>query len=163
MRKKVAIIGAGTSGLIAAKRLAALGIETTVYEQKSRLGYPPKASGIVSISGLDGLGIKYKKAVTNTLYGSNIHAGKEVLKVRSDKPKAQVLDRVVLNELCCKEAEESGAKIRIGEKIEGKTLGSLCEENILIGADGPLSTVARHFEMGPLGRHVLTYKAEFDA
>ena len=65
--------------------------------------------------------------------------------------------------MCCKEAEESGAKIRIGEKIEGKRLESLCEERILIGADGPLSTVARHFGMGPLGRHVLTYKAEFDA
>ena len=50
MRKeKVAIIGAGTSGLIAAKRLAALGIETAVYEQKHRLGYPPKASGIDSL------------------------------------------------------------------------------------------------------------------
>ena len=163
MRTRVAVIGAGTAGLIAAKRLAAMGIDTSVYERKRRLGYPPRASGIVSIEGLGGLGIDCRGAVTNTLYGANIHAGKEVLRVVSRKPMARVLDREKLNLACYYEGVREGAKVFRGVNVDSRLLEGLHSDGIVVGADGAVSAVARHFSMGGTGDHVLTYKAEFDA
>jgi digeranylgeranylglycerophospholipid reductase len=163
MRDRVAVVGAGTAGLIAAKNLAASGIDTSVYERKRRLGYPPRASGIVSIEGLRGLGIGYRGAVTNTLYGANIHAGNEVLRVLSKRPVAHVLDRERLNGLCCDESMKAGARVYAGRSVDAKMLDDLHRNSIIVGADGAISEVARHFTMGPLGDHVLTYKAEFDS
>jgi flavin-dependent dehydrogenase len=163
MRRKVAVIGAGTAGLIAAKCLAASGIDASVYEQKRRLGYPPKASGIVSIEGLKGLGLDYRGSVTNTLYGANVHAGREVMRILSKKPMAHVLDRERLNLACYEESVAAGAKVFTGRNVESKALDSLHKDSIIVGADGALSSVARHFSMGAVGDHVLTYKAEFDA
>jgi len=163
MRTRVAVVGAGTAGLIAAKNLAALGIDTNVYERKKRLGYPPRASGIVSIEGLGSLGADYRKAVTNTLYGANIHAGGEVMRILSKKPVAKVLDREILNDLCYDESVEEGAHVFTGRDINSEMLDELHRRNIIVGADGAVSAVARHFAMGEIGDHVLTYKAEFAA
>lgn len=161
MRGKVAVIGAGTSGLIAAKQLAALGVETAVYDQKTRLGYPAKASGIISINGLKSLGIRYEKAVTNTLYGANIHAGGKTMHIMAKKPQAHVLDRVILNEICRAEAEAAGAAVKTGVQIDSGKIEELRKENIIVGADGPLSLVAKHFTMGTIKNYTLTYKAEY--
>jgi flavin-dependent dehydrogenase len=163
MRTRVAVVGAGTAGLIAAKNLAARGIDTRVYDQKKRLGYPPRASGIVSLEGLKGLGIGYRGAVTNTLYGANIHAGKEVLRVLSRKPMACVLDREKLNRACYYESVREGATVLQGRNVDSRLLEELHRDSIIVGADGAVSSVARHFSMGAVGDHVLTYKAEFDA
>ncbi len=162
MHDNVSVIGAGTSGLIAARDLAAAGIATRVYDQKSRLGYPPKASGIISINGLESLGIGYRKAVTNELFGANIHAGGAVMKVMSRKPQAHVLDREKLNLVCYEEAVSAGAKAELGTKINDDMLEELHRSSVLVGADGPLSAVAKHFSMGSIERYTLTYKAEYN-
>jgi digeranylgeranylglycerophospholipid reductase len=162
MRDSVAIVGAGTSGLIAARDLAALGVPVVVYDQKTRLGYPAKASGIISINGLESLGIGYGRAVTNTLYGANIHAGGSVMRIASRHPQAHVLDRVKLNEACMDDALKKGADVRVGIKIDDEKLVGLHKDNIIVGADGPLSVVAKHFAMGSIKRYTLTYKAEYN-
>lgn len=162
MREKVAIVGAGTSGLLAAKDLASFGIPTIAYEQKTRLGYPQKASGIVSINGLHALGIDYAKAVTNTLYGVNIHAGNAAMHIMSKKPQAHVLDRIILNEICYEESIAAGAKVVKGVRVDSEMLKELHKQNIIVGADGAISTVAKHFSMGSIKSYILTYKAEFN-
>lgn len=162
MRKKVAIVGAGTSGLIAARDLGSLGIQADVYDQKSRLGYPAKASGIISINGLKSLGIGYERAITNTLYGANIHAGRAVMRIVSKRPQAHVLERERLNLVCYDEALKSGAKVQLGVKVDDDKIRELHKERIIVGADGPLSAVARHFSLGSIKRYTLTYKAEFN-
>lgn len=162
MKDKVAVIGAGTAGLIAAKKLAQLGADATVYDQKRTLGHPVRASGILSIRGLAELGIDYGRVVTNTLHGARIHAGGEVMSVESDEEIAHVLDRKRLNDLCHDEAVANGADVVLGRRIDGKMLEQLAEKNIMIGADGAVSQVAKHFSMGEIGRYCLTYKAEFN-
>lgn len=162
MRRTVVIIGAGTSGLLAARDLALSGIETSVYDQKTRLGYPAKASGIISINGLKSLGVDYERAVTNTLYGANIHAGGAVMHIMSKKPQAHVLEREKLNQICCEEATAAGAKASLGVKIDDGRIAELHKSSIIVGADGPLSAVARHFSMGSIKKYTLTYKAEFN-
>lgn len=162
MVSKVSIVGAGTAGLIAAKALSKSGIKTVVYDQKQRPGHPIHASGILSIKGLDSLGVGYSSTLTNTLYGARIHAGGQTISIRSREPIAHVLDRPGLNEVCRKEAEEHGAEIVTGRRVAGHELDRMNSSGILIGADGAVSSVASHFSMGAIGTHALTYKAEYE-
>lgn len=162
MHDKVSVIGAGTAGLVAGRELASRGISTVVYDQKKELGVPVRASGIVSINGLRMSGIAYGSAVTNTLMGARIHAGKRIMDISAREPVAKVLDRKKLSEVCEYEAEHAGAMITKGRRITGQEMDKLHGNSIIIGADGAVSNVARHFGMGPVGRYVLTYKAEFN-
>ncbi len=163
MSENVVVIGAGTAGLIAARELSSKGINTTVYDQKRVLGYPVTASGIISINGLKSIGVDYEQAITNTLYGANIHSGKKVMRIEAKAPMAHVLDRQRLNELCYEQAVTAGATIILQRRINQEQMkGFSADKDIVIGADGAVSAVARHYGMGELRDYVLTYKAEFD-
>jgi flavin-dependent dehydrogenase len=162
MRDLISIIGAGTSGLIAARRLGELGFESTLYDQKPVLGLPVRASGILSLTGMKSLGMNYSGCVTNTLYGANVHSGGKILRVVSKKPVASVLDRKRLNDACYDQAVKAGARL-ITKRVTGSGLDLLAGKGILIGADGAVSSVAKHFGFGEIKKFVVTYKAEFDA
>lgn len=162
MTASVSVIGAGTAGLIAAKRLSELGVRTMVYDQKHRLGHPARASGILSIKGLASLGIDPVPSMTNTLRGAILHAGGKSMKITAEKPVAHVLDRIRLNEYCRDEAERAGAEIETGRRIGGQTFDELSKKGIIIGADGAVSATANHFLMGPIKRFSVTYKAEYN-
>lgn len=162
MKDKAYIIGAATAGLVAAKRLAALGIDTTVYDQKVALGFPVRASGILSISGLSTLDIDYSRSITNVLSGANIHSGGKTMSVASKTPIAYVLEREKLNDICRDEAEGAGARVVTGKRIDEEGLDDMRGSGVIIGADGAVSTVAKHFGMGKIERLLLTYKAEFN-
>ncbi len=159
----ISIIGAGTAGLIAARRLGQQGLGATVYDQKSEQAEPERrASGILSIRGLKGLGIDYSGCITNTLYGANIHCGGKTMSIRSGRAVANVVDRKMLNDACLAEAQSAGAEVKRGMRVAGNELGHLSSMGIVVGADGAASSVARHFGLGEISKIVLTYKAEFD-
>lgn len=162
MRFSVSIVGAGTAGLIAARRLGELGFSTAVYDQRRVLGVPVRASGILSLSGMKGLGIDYSGCETNRLHGAKIYAGKSVLRVRSKTAMALVLDRKRLNDACHDQAVAKGAKVITGRRLDGHSLGALAGAGVVIGADGAVSSVARHFGFGEIGKFAVTYKAEYD-
>ena len=163
MRSSAAIIGAGTAGLIAAKDLAASGIDVTVYDQREKPGFPAKASGILSAQGTSSLGIRFHEAVTNSLNNLIVHAYGESLHIRSKEPKAYVLDRVKLNEICIDEAEASGARMQLGRRLGGAEIDRMSSRQVIVGADGALSETAKHFGMGNIPPHLNTYKAEFNS
>ena len=162
MRYLISVVGAGTSGLIAARKLGELGFESTVYDQKPVLGVPIRASGILSITGMKSLGMDYSRCTTNTLYGANIHSGGKILRVVSKKPVANVLNRKKLNDACYNQAVKAGAKL-MTKRVTGSELDVLSGKGIVIGADGAVSSVAKHFGFGEIKKFVLTYKAEFEA
>jgi flavin-dependent dehydrogenase len=162
MRKDVAIIGGGVVGLVLARGLARAGIDVTLYEAKRAIGEGAnKASGILSIGGLEGIGVDYRKAVLNSLSGAVLHAGKQKLSIKAKKPMAYVLDREIFAKLCAKEAKEAGARIIVGTKVDGGMLSWLSESGVVVGADGVISTVASHFDFPKIDDYVLTYKAEY--
>ncbi len=160
MEKQVNVVGAGTAGLLLAGIVAKNWIEVNVYDRKKIPAYPPSASGILSIKGLDSTGIDYKKAVINTLYGARIHAGSKTLFVSSKEPKAHVVDRILLNKAYMDFAKKNGAKIVLGKQISEKDLEEM-KQGIIVGADGALSTVSRYFRMGYVKKYVVTYRAEY--
>ncbi|MGC8479689.1 MAG: geranylgeranyl reductase family protein [Candidatus Micrarchaeia archaeon] len=162
MDKEVFIVGAGTAGLILARELSKKGISCTVFDQKKQPGTPASASGIISINGLKSIKTGYEDAVTNTLYGARLHAGKNTMSVMSKTPVAYILDRVLFNKILLNEAKEAGAKINLGKRITNEELDELSSKGIVVGADGAVSTVAKHFSMGSVDNYVLTYKAEYE-
>ena len=165
VERKVFVIGAGVVGLTLAKELASKGIDVEVFDSKRSVkDGAAKASGIFSVSGLGQIGIDPKHTILNTLDGANLYAGKEKLRIKSKKIMAYVTDRGMLAELCKDVAEKAGAKVTLGRKFERKELADLAKDknNIIVGADGAVSTVAAAFSFPKINEYILTYKAEFD-
>ena len=162
MEEKVSVIGGGTAGLVTARRLAKLGINTVVYDQKKVLGEPVRASGILSVKGLERIGISYGSAVTNTLHGARIHANGRTMNIYSKPAVAHVLDRKHLNDICHDEAVAEGADVLLGKRVTGRELDGFSSEGVVVGADGAVSEVARHYKIGSIENYLLTYKAEYN-
>jgi flavin-dependent dehydrogenase len=57
---------------------------------------------------------------------------------------------------------DRGAIVQTGVRVDGQRIDELHKENIIVGADGILSAVAKHFSMGSISKYILTYKAEFN-
>lgn len=164
MDKRVIVIGAGVVGLTLAKELAGLGIGVDVYDAKRSVSDgSAKASGIFSVSGLGRIGIDPRNTIVNELDGATLYAGKEKLKVKAKKIMAYVVDRGMLAELCKDEAIKAGAKVRLGKRFDRKDLRELSSDdsNIIVGADGAVSTVAAAFSFPAIKEYILTYKAEY--
>ena len=163
MEKEVAVVGGGVVGLVMAKELARNGVPATVYEARGRIGEGAnKASGIVSVGGLESIGVDYHDAIINSLDGAVLYAGKESLNIKAKETKAYVLDREILAQLCAKEAKEEGARIVLGTKVGKERLAELGADKIIVGADGVISNVASHFGFPKISNYVLTYKAEYE-
>ncbi|MGC8585928.1 MAG: NAD(P)/FAD-dependent oxidoreductase [Candidatus Micrarchaeia archaeon] len=160
MEMKVHVIGAGIVGLTFAKELAANGIRTTVYERKRDVeAGAEKASGILSIKGLEKSGIRYKNAIENTLNGAIIHVKNEELLVEAKEPQAYIIDRRKLIRDAYEDAEEAGALVLLGRNIDGNFLKELGNSDIIVGADGATSIVASTFGFPRMKEYILTYKA----
>jgi len=164
MEKKVIVVGAGVVGLILAKELAGKGIEVDVYDAKKSVSDgAEKASGIFSVSGLGRVGINPQHTIVNELDGATLYAGREKLRVKAKRTMAYVVDRGMLAELCKKEAEKAGAKVRLGRRLDRKELREIANDKckIVVGADGAVSSVAAAFAFPAIKEFVLTYKAEY--
>ncbi len=162
---RVTVVGAGVIGLILAKDLAGSGVEVHVYDgKKSVEDGAAKASGILSKSGLSRIGVDYRNAIVNELDGAVLHAGREKLTIKSKATQAYILDRAKLASICRNEAQKAGAVVHMGYRMERQELKELAADgtNIVVGADGAVSTVASAFGFPPIGEYVLTYKAEYD-
>ena len=159
--KDVTIVGAGTAGLILAADLARRGIGVTVYDSgKSPGEHAVKASGLLSKEGLERIGIDYKGALVNSITGAILHANKESMKVTAKSTKAYVLDRVKLAEMLSEQAKKEGAHVKFGKRLGKEDLLSM-DDQIIIGADGSVSTVASAFGFPEMKERMLTYKAEY--
>jgi len=163
MPKSVCIIGAGTIGLVLAKALASSGIETDIYESKAKVSEgAKKASGVISKIGLDDIGVNYEGSIINHLNGAFLHSSSEKLEIRSKDTKAYVIDRGRYVEECAHEAKQAGAKIYLHTRFSQRDLVRLKDQyDVVVGADGAVSTVAKAFSFPPLNSYVLTYKAEY--
>lgn len=164
MGKKVIVVGAGIVGLTLAKELAMHGIGVQVYDAKRDVSEGvAKASGIFSISGLGRVGIDPTVALVNRLNGAVLHAGRETLRIKASETKAYVVDRRVLAKSCRDSAARAGAGLILGKRFDREELRKLAsdKDNIIVGADGAVSTVASAFSFLKIKEYVLTYKAEY--
>lgn len=151
------IVGAGPAGCIAAISALRHNHTVTVSEEHPVSGIPENCSGLFSRDGLESLRpfIDYRKFIIRPMKGADIHLVDQKLSVRTSSPVGFVCDRAAIDYTLAKSAEEEGARMRYGERVEGNFLS-----DCIIGADGPLSAVARHFRFPPIQRYAATLQCE---
>ena len=160
---KVHVIGAGPAGSIAAISAIRSGHSVHVSEEHSVSGIPENCSGLFSKDGLESLAgfFDYRKFIVRPILGADIYLMDQKLSVRKKEPIGFVCDRSGIDLALSQKAESAGAKIAYGQRVNE----DFKSENI-IGADGPLSSVASRFQFPRIQRFastlqaVLRYKSE---
>jgi len=154
--RDVHIVGAGPAGSIAAMSAIRAGHDVVVSEEHHVSGIPENCSGLLSVEGLKSLRsfLDYKKVIINHIHGADIYFLDEKLTVRREGAAGVVCDRATMDQILAARAEAEGATIKYGERIKDQFHSS----NI-IGADGPLSSVANHFSFQRINHYATTLRA----
>lgn len=153
------IIGAGPIGGFIANKIAEKNYKIAVFEKNKQIGIPMRCAGLVSTRIFENFDISKKGIVQNEIKGAHIHSPSgNVLSIGGDKTYALVINRTIFDQRLIDKAEQNGANIflenkvcEISRKKEGLELitskNNTCFSKILIGADGPFSTVRKAFQM----------------
>lgn len=137
----VHVVGAGPAGSVAAISAARAGFRAAVSEEHPQAGIPENCSGLFSADGLETLRpfADFRKHIINPIHGARIHLDGTSIEVRRARPVAYVCDRSGLDQQLASNAESEGCRVTYGDRVSGSYLAPS-----VIGADGPLSHVARH-------------------
>lgn len=147
----ISIIGAGPVGSYLAYLLSSQGREVHVYEEHSEIGHPVHCTGIVT-SKFAEIIKPDESFVVNTIDRARIFSPEGKF-IELKLGKNYVLDRAKLDQELSKGAEKADAQFHLSHKFvdykdgkvilekEGKTVRK--ETDVLVGADGPLSPVAK--------------------
>jgi len=156
----VHIIGGGPAGSFAGIGAIKQSANVILSEEHSKIGYPVHCSGLVSFSGLEELKsiVDYKKIIKNSINKAKVFGIKKNLFLEFDFPKAFVIDRAKFDILAAQRFESEGGKIAFNSKIS--KLEQLKAKNI-IGADGPISCVARMFSFPKIEEYAFCYEGTY--
>lgn len=147
------VVGAGPVGSHLAKRFSEKGEDVLVLEQSDEIGRPLACSGHVSPDIWDFVPEDARDRLEqNQIRGARFHnSGSEYRFYNEDETVSYVIDRVELDKLKAEEAQETGAKYRLGEKVidineheryvEIQTQDSSYNAKMVAGCDGASSTV----------------------
>ncbi|MBW3012014.1 NAD(P)/FAD-dependent oxidoreductase [Candidatus Woesearchaeota archaeon] len=157
--KAVSIIGAGPAGCYLAHLLAKKGYKVDVYEEHPVIGKPVQCTGLISknLAKIIPLG----SYVLNDVKGAIMFSKRMKLELMTGKVQAYVVDRTKLDQYIAELARKSGANFYLNhrflgsKKLNGKKLlrfyhkGKIIERqaDIVVGADGPVSRVAKSENM----------------
>lgn len=167
MKTEVAIVGGGPVGCFLAKLLAEKNIEVMVIEEHAEIGNPACCAGIVGIDGLKELSIKPGDWVLGRLSRTKIYppAGSPV-EIGRGRNEAYIIDRAEFDRSLAREAARAGARflmkskcigVKAGKNPKIRLAGGASGEisaSLVVGADGPASTVWRCIEAGKKLSHV---------
>ena len=123
-------VGAGVAGCEAALEASKKNARVLVLEEHPQVGLPSHCSGVVSLKGLDLLGLEAHSSFSQKL----IHGARffpphgESIEVRKKGPVALILNRMKLDQFLAKQAVAAGAELRAktrASKFERTTDGDL--------------------------------------
>lgn len=137
---KVAIVGAGISGLYLAWKLAERGNQVTIFEKKEKIG-KEVCSGLFSERILDFIP-ESQKLIQNQIECCLIHFPKRTLKIKFSG-KFLVMSRFEIDRLVASLSEKSGAKIILKSQINSLPEGF----DKIIGCDGPNSIIRKSLDL----------------
>lgn len=146
----ISVIGAGPAGTFFAKLMAEKGHTVTIYEDHPCVGEPVQCTGIVTKTFLDLCPIKKEFLVNEMKKVCVVAPNNQTIEIPLTE---YVLDRAKLDQYLAKEAIKAGAELKIQHRFIGiedrqiliKHKNKIIKKktDILIGADGPLSDVAK--------------------
>ncbi|MBU1004676.1 MAG: NAD(P)/FAD-dependent oxidoreductase [Nanoarchaeota archaeon] len=148
----ISIIGAGPSGCYAAYLLSKAGLKTQIFEDHKEIGNPVQCTGLVTSSIKDIIKIK-NSAIINKINKVRICSKDKTLELNL-KNSNLILDRKKFDNDIADMAIKNGTKIFLNYKFIGNKHNSIklrynhskeaiVKTDYIIGADGPLSQVAR--------------------
>ena len=151
------VVGAGPSGSRTAWNLAKAGYETAIVDKSEVIGEPCQCAGLITPRTFDYLG--YQRPILQEMDGARLWGPKEsFLDFQASETKALVIDRPDLDRSIANKAKDSGAELLSGhtylghEKVENGIRAKIknkkgkfeLKAKLLVGADGPLSRVAKN-------------------
>ncbi len=172
MKYDAIIIGAGPAGGMASYILTEKGFSVLILEKKKEVGMPVQCGEAITQFSLKNVGlllddswIKWKVKGIKIILPQNMY-------FYSAEP-GMAIDRYLFDKWLIKKSVESGAELVTNAKVtnikgragEWNVKGGDrdYEGKIIIGADGPLSWVAKHFNLFIGGKYLRAYQYKFDA
>jgi len=116
---KVAVIGGGPAGLLAAREICRRGLDLHVFEEDSEIGSPERCGGLLSLSGLERISApKPMKYVLNLIRGAIFHSpsGHE-FELDAGRWVAAVISRKRFDRMLGEEVEKMGGEISCGVRV----------------------------------------------
>ncbi len=114
----VIVIGGGPIGSTYAYKMAKLGYNVGLFEQKNRVGEPLQCAGLVSTN-IDDTKNLPRDYIFNEIYGANLISPNQTkVTVSRSKPVAYVLDRVLYDKYLFDRAADAGVDIHYGTKVD---------------------------------------------
>ncbi|MFL6424742.1 MAG: geranylgeranyl reductase family protein [Nitrososphaeraceae archaeon] len=114
----VIIAGGSVSGLLAAREVAAKGLSVIVLEEDTEIGTPEHCGGLVSLDGIQNLGIvPSDDSIQNNIKYAKISSPSRSFELNAEKQKVIVLDRRVFDKQIAFQAQKMGAEIRVRSSV----------------------------------------------
>lgn len=116
----VVVIGGSISGLFCAREIAKEGFKVLVIEEDYEIGTPEHCGGLVSISGLEELGvIPSKKTFDHLIENALVYSPNGAFfEINSKKQKVAEISRRELDKQIAHQAQKSGAEIRVRTRFQ---------------------------------------------
>ena len=117
----VTIVGGSIAGLIAGKEIARQGYDVTILEEHREIGVPEKCDGLVSMSGMDELGLLPPlNTVQNSFSKARFFSpSMKEIEIDARKQNVIVLDRSKFDKYLAEGAARSGADLQLGKRVGG--------------------------------------------
>lgn len=145
------IAGGSIAGLICAREIAHNGNSVLVIEEDYEIGTPEHCGGLVSIAGLEELGIiPFQKTLEHYIDCAEIYApnGKKI-SINSKRQKVVEINRRELDKQIAHQAQKNGATIKVKTRFQERTMNGVrtdSEEidcNIFVDARGVSSIIQK--------------------
>ena len=119
----VVIAGGSISGLMSAREIAKKGYSVLVLEEGFEVGTPDHCGGLISKSALNDMGIEPTQKTFDSMINSALiysPSGKHI-EINSKKQEVVVVNRRELDKQVARQAQQSGAEIRVKTSFKEKT------------------------------------------
>ena len=128
LKRDVIIVGGGPGGLMAAACLAREGLDVAVLEEHTQVGAPVHCTGVLAQEAVGELDLP-RESILNLLSTARFYSpsGRHI-SYTTPTTEALVIDRAVFDRRLARDAEASGAAIRVGARVTDVRTGAASAE-----------------------------------